>query len=89
MHRCCHAAGLALLLEFYKSQYFIPGEEDVPRSIGIADPSEYYVAQAVATAGGQPHHPGLRPVASILRRRVAGDCCEVLQERASRVCSPG
>jgi hypothetical protein len=42
---------LPLLLEFYKSQYFVPGEEDVPRSIAIADPSEYYVAQAVATAG--------------------------------------
>jgi hypothetical protein len=51
LRRCRHAAGLPLLLEFYKSQYFVPGEEDVPRSIAIADPSEYYVAQAVATAG--------------------------------------
>jgi hypothetical protein len=43
-------AGLAPLLAFYRGAYFHPGAE-VPRSVAIADPSEYYVAQAVVTAG--------------------------------------
>lgn len=45
-----HPAGLPVLLEFYKGAYFHPGS-DVPRTVAIADPSEYYVAQAVVTAG--------------------------------------
>jgi len=52
----CRAApfpGLAPLLDFYKAAYFLPSCETlVPRTVAIADPSEYYVAQAVVTAGG-------------------------------------
>ena len=49
-------AGLPALLDFYRRAYFLPpseedGEWATPRSIAIADPSEYFVAQAVVTAG--------------------------------------
>ena len=56
----CHApppaplAGLPALLEFYRQSYFLPtgdgSEPTTPQSIAIADPSEYFVAQAVVTA---------------------------------------
>ncbi|KAL4420393.1 hypothetical protein ABPG75_010049 [Micractinium tetrahymenae] len=43
------AAGLPVLLDFYRGAYFHPGS-DAPRTVAIADPSEYFVAQAVVTA---------------------------------------
>lgn len=49
-------AGLPALLDFYRRSYFLPSadgsEPATPRSVAIADPSEYFVAQAVVTAGG-------------------------------------
>lgn len=39
-----------MLLDFYRGAYFHPGT-DAPRTVAIADPSEYFVAQAVVTAG--------------------------------------
>ena len=53
------AAGLPALLDVYRRHYFLPASE-VPRSVAIADPSEYFVAQAVATAGGRLHCSALR-----------------------------
>lgn len=43
-------AGLQFLLDFYRGAHFHPGT-DAPRTVAIADPSEYLVAQAVVTAG--------------------------------------
>ncbi len=62
------SAGLPVLLDFYRGAYFHPGT-DAPRTVAIADPSEYFVAQAVVTAGarlrdticqGQPWSHSLR-----------------------------
>ena len=56
-------AGLPALLDFYRRHYFLPASE-VPRSVAIADPSEYFVAQAVATAGGRPRPANVQPLGS-------------------------
>ena len=66
-----------MLLSFYKEAFFHPGT-DVPRTVACADPSEYFVAQAVVTAGEE----GVAPL-SLLRRPAAGAGAPLLHRPAA------
>lgn len=57
-------AGLPSLLDFYRSHYFLAaedgGERTTPACVAVSDPSEYFVAQAVVTAGARAGQGGSR-----------------------------